>query len=163
MRSSRPELFLGKSCKVAKQLCWNHTLVWMFFCKFTAYFQNTLSYEYLWTAASIKYYYSYDTSFSWLWYQANLAFSMLHMQLKGLEVKTFQHLILPEILSVEYLQWKFVHTNQTCIEGICLTLVAINILYKKSKKGTKLRRIYDEMLCKTSSRQGSSSATIDRR
>ena len=27
--------------KVAKQLYWNHTLVWVFSCKFAAYFQNT--------------------------------------------------------------------------------------------------------------------------
>ena len=29
--------------KVAKQLYWNRTLAWMFYCKFAAYFQNTFS------------------------------------------------------------------------------------------------------------------------
>ena len=29
----------------------NCTLAWAFSCKFAAYFQNTLSYEHLWTAA----------------------------------------------------------------------------------------------------------------
>ena len=29
--------------KVAKQLYWNHTLAWVFFCKFAVYFQNTFS------------------------------------------------------------------------------------------------------------------------
>ena len=32
--------------------CRNHTLTWVFSCKFTAYFQNTFSSEHLWTAAS---------------------------------------------------------------------------------------------------------------
>ena len=38
--------------KAAKQLYWIHILAWVFSCKFTAYFQNTFSYEHLWTAAS---------------------------------------------------------------------------------------------------------------
>ena len=29
--------------KVAKQRYWNHTSVWVFSCKFAAYFQNTFS------------------------------------------------------------------------------------------------------------------------
>ena len=29
--------------KVAKQLCSNHTLTWVFSCKFAAYFKNTFS------------------------------------------------------------------------------------------------------------------------
>ena len=29
--------------KVSKQLYWNHTSTWVFFCKFVAYFQNTFS------------------------------------------------------------------------------------------------------------------------
>ena len=29
--------------KVAKQLYWNHTLAWVFSCKFAAYFQNIFS------------------------------------------------------------------------------------------------------------------------
>ena len=32
--------------KVAKQLYWNHTLAWVFFCKFTSYLQKTFSYCY---------------------------------------------------------------------------------------------------------------------
>ena len=36
--------------KIAKQFCWNHTLAWVFSCKFVAYFQNSL--EHLWMAAS---------------------------------------------------------------------------------------------------------------
>ena len=35
-----------------KQLYWNHTLAYVFFCKFAAYFQSTFSSEHLWTAAS---------------------------------------------------------------------------------------------------------------
>ena len=31
---------------------WNHTLVWLFFSKFAAYFQNTFLWEHLWSAAS---------------------------------------------------------------------------------------------------------------
>ena len=42
----------GRFNKVAKQLYWNHTLAWVFFCKFAAYFQDTFSEEHLWTAAS---------------------------------------------------------------------------------------------------------------
>ena len=38
--------------KVPKQLSRNHTLGWVFSCKFAAYFKNTFSYEHLWTAAS---------------------------------------------------------------------------------------------------------------
>ena len=38
--------------KVALQLYWNHTLAWVFSCKFAAYLQNTFSYEHLWIAAS---------------------------------------------------------------------------------------------------------------
>ena len=38
--------------KVAKQLYWNHTSPWAFFCNFAAYFQKTLSQEHLWEAAS---------------------------------------------------------------------------------------------------------------
>ena len=39
-------------CKVAKQLYWNHTSAWLFFCKFAAYFQNILLSEHLWRATS---------------------------------------------------------------------------------------------------------------
>ena len=38
--------------KVAKELYWNHTLAWVFSCKFNAYFQNIFSLEHLWRAAS---------------------------------------------------------------------------------------------------------------
>ena len=38
--------------KVALQLYGNLTLVWMFSCKFAAYFQNTFFQEHLWTTAS---------------------------------------------------------------------------------------------------------------
>ena len=38
--------------KVALQLYWNHTLTWVFSCKFAAYFQNTFSSEHLWRAVS---------------------------------------------------------------------------------------------------------------
>ena len=55
-RSSRPELFIGKvvlktcgkvtgeqTCQsVALQLYWNHTLAWIFLCKFAACFQKPL-------------------------------------------------------------------------------------------------------------------------
>ena len=65
LRSSCPEVFLGKgvlkicckftgeySCGSAisiKLLC---TSVWLFSCKFPAYFQNTFFLEHFWTAAS---------------------------------------------------------------------------------------------------------------
>ena len=39
------------SNKDASQLYRNHTLAWVFYCKFAAYFQNTFSQEHLWTAA----------------------------------------------------------------------------------------------------------------
>ena len=48
--------------KVAKQLCWNRTLAWVF-CKFAAYFQNTFSREHLWTAASV-----HSTFHAWIIY-----------------------------------------------------------------------------------------------
>ena len=32
--------------------CRNHTSIWVFSCKFAAYFQNTFSQEHLWRAAS---------------------------------------------------------------------------------------------------------------
>ena len=38
--------------KVALQLYWNHTLTWVFSCKFAAYFQSTFSSEHIWKAAS---------------------------------------------------------------------------------------------------------------
>ena len=38
--------------KVTKQLCWNHTLSWVFSCKFAAYFQNPFFKKHLWMAAS---------------------------------------------------------------------------------------------------------------
>ena len=38
--------------KNAKQLYWNHTTARVFACKFTAYFQNTISQEHIWRAAS---------------------------------------------------------------------------------------------------------------
>ena len=37
---------------ISKQLYWNHTLTWMFSCKFAAFFQNTFSQEHLWMTAS---------------------------------------------------------------------------------------------------------------
>ena len=40
--------------KIAKKLYWNHTSAWAFSCKFTAYFQNTFSYENLWVAVSVN-------------------------------------------------------------------------------------------------------------
>ena len=56
-RSSHPEMFIRKgvikiyskftgehSCRsVISQLYWNHTSVWVFSCKFAAYFQNTFT------------------------------------------------------------------------------------------------------------------------
>ena len=40
--------------KVEKQLFWNHTLAWVFSCKFAAYFQNIYFFwEHLWCAASV--------------------------------------------------------------------------------------------------------------
>ena len=38
--------------KVALQLYWNHTSALVFSCKFVEYFQNTLSWEHHWMAAS---------------------------------------------------------------------------------------------------------------
>ena len=40
--------------KVVKQLYLNRTVVWVFSCKFAAYFQNTFSQEHLWMAASVR-------------------------------------------------------------------------------------------------------------
>ena len=40
--------------KVALQLYWNHTSAWAFSCKYTAYFQNTFSWEHLEVASSGK-------------------------------------------------------------------------------------------------------------
>ena len=67
-RSSHPEVFLGKGvlkicCKFTTEHLWRSvisikllcTSVWAFSCKFAAYFQNTFSWEHLWTAASIIY------------------------------------------------------------------------------------------------------------
>ena len=51
-------MFLGKGvlkiCSkfTGEHLCRNHNLAWVFSCKFAAYFQNTLSYEHVWVAAS---------------------------------------------------------------------------------------------------------------
>ena len=39
--------------KFVKQLYWNHTLTWVFSCKFVAYFQNTFSEDQIWAAASV--------------------------------------------------------------------------------------------------------------
>ena len=38
--------------KVAKQLHRNHTLAWVFSCKFAAYYRKTFLYDHLWRAAS---------------------------------------------------------------------------------------------------------------
>ena len=39
--------------KIAKQLNWNRTSVWVLICcKFAAYFQNTFPKEHIWVAAS---------------------------------------------------------------------------------------------------------------
>ena len=38
--------------KVALQFSWNRTSIWVFSCKFAAYFQNTFSIKHLWRAAS---------------------------------------------------------------------------------------------------------------
>ena len=56
-RSCHPEVFLGKGVlkmwsNIAKQLYWNCTSVWVFSCKFAAYFQNTFFTEHLWVATS---------------------------------------------------------------------------------------------------------------
>ena len=64
-RSSRPEVFLIKGslkicCKfTTEHLCrsviskkLHHTSAWVFSCESASYFQNTFSYEHLWTAAS---------------------------------------------------------------------------------------------------------------
>ena len=39
--------------RVALQLYWNHTSVWVFSCKFAAYFQNIFPYEHLCRATSV--------------------------------------------------------------------------------------------------------------
>ena len=48
---------LGKSnwlcLNYAEQRYWNHTLAWVFSCKFSACFQNTFSLEDLWRAVSV--------------------------------------------------------------------------------------------------------------
>ena len=46
-----------------QQLYWNHTLTWVFSCKFSAYFRNTISYEDLWTANSEEYFFQKDSSY----------------------------------------------------------------------------------------------------
>ena len=38
--------------KVALQHFWNHTLAWVYSCKFVAYFQNTFPYKQIWTVVS---------------------------------------------------------------------------------------------------------------
>ena len=43
---------------------WNHTLVWLFFSKFAAYFQNTFLWEHLWSAASAVNYFAKKTTLS---------------------------------------------------------------------------------------------------
>ena len=50
-----PKLTCGFN-KVALQRFWNCTSWWLLFYKFTAYFQNTFSYEHLWRAASEGYF-----------------------------------------------------------------------------------------------------------
>ena len=45
--------------KVAKQLYWIHTSVWVFSWKFAAYFQNTFSLEDLWVTALEKVSYNF--------------------------------------------------------------------------------------------------------
>ena len=67
-RRSHPEVFLGKGvlkicskftgdhpCRsvISIKLQSNHTSAWVFSCKLAAYFQNTFSYEHVWTAASL--------------------------------------------------------------------------------------------------------------
>ena len=47
--------------KVTLQLYWNYISAWVFCCKFTAYFQNTLSWKHLQVPASVsKHYKSYQ-------------------------------------------------------------------------------------------------------
>ena len=41
--------------KIPKQIYWNHTLAWVFSCKFAAYFEKTFSTEHLWMAPSVSY------------------------------------------------------------------------------------------------------------
>ena len=38
--------------KFPLQLYWNHALAWVFYCKFTIYFENIFSLEHLWRTAS---------------------------------------------------------------------------------------------------------------
>ena len=44
-----------QSCRVAFQIYWDFISASVFFCKFSAYFQNTCSYGHLWRAPSGKF------------------------------------------------------------------------------------------------------------
>ena len=46
------EYVCQSSISIKLQLYWNRTSAWVFSCQFAAYFQNTFSWEHLWTTAS---------------------------------------------------------------------------------------------------------------
>ena len=53
-RNSPPEVFLRKGIlKICGKYVVNHNSIWVLFCKFAAYFQNTFSQEHLWVTTSV--------------------------------------------------------------------------------------------------------------
>ena len=76
--------------KVAKQLYWNHTSAWEFSCIFASYFQNTFSYEHVWSAASILPYFC--KLFQVSWYIKELILFLSILFLFSLFQTTFIHL-----------------------------------------------------------------------
>ena len=47
-------VLVQKAVLLSKQIYWNHTSVWLFSCKFAAYFQKVFSWEHYWRAVSVS-------------------------------------------------------------------------------------------------------------
>ena len=60
--------------KVAEQLLWNHTSVWVFSCKFAAYLESSYFDEHLWRTASANF---YSTCVSYFVIQIRVLFTIL--------------------------------------------------------------------------------------
>ena len=93
--------------KVAKQLYLNRTSTWVFSCTFAAYFQNTLSQEHLWMAASDTRRLCVDATYLFLNFNFILAYETYLFRIDGDNVRVLaKKLTLCSIYRSNQPSWK---------------------------------------------------------
>ena len=117
---------------IAKQLYWNHTSAWVFFCKFAAYFQNTFYSEHLWTAAS-EFGYIIEQSWEWYTYLEHSGISMM---------KLFGKIVKPQTIFA-----KKIHHRCSTGFWICLCSYVLESS-DQCEENTKKRPMWDWKIAK---------------